>query len=110
MFYFCRASCVNQKFLPILCFISSFDFFIISQSVRQGTVSPTNYNVIYDNSGVSADSMQQITFKLCHLYYNWSGTVAVPAPCQFAHKLAYLTGVALSDKVPDNLSNVLWYL
>ena len=23
------------------------------------------------------------------MYYNWPGTVRVPAPCQYAHKLAY---------------------
>ena len=29
-----------------------YDFFLISQSVRQGTVNPTSYNVIEDNSGL----------------------------------------------------------
>ena len=31
----------------------------------------------------------QISYKLTHMYYNWPGTVRVPAPCQYAHKLAY---------------------
>ncbi|XP_068122739.1 UV radiation resistance-associated gene protein isoform X3 [Hyperolius riggenbachi] len=48
-----------------------YDFFIISQSVRQGTVSPTHYNVIYDNGGLKPDYMQRLTYKLCHMYYNW---------------------------------------
>lgn len=50
-----------------------YDFFIVSQSVRQGTVSPTSYNVIYDTVGLPPDKMQIITYKMCHLYYNWSG-------------------------------------
>ena len=29
------------------------------------------------------------SYKLTHMYYNWPGTVRVPAPCQYAHKLAY---------------------
>jgi hypothetical protein len=55
---------------------SSYDFFLVSQNVRQGTVSPTNYNVIYDESKVMPDSIQILTNKMCHLYFNWSGTVA----------------------------------
>uniref|UniRef100_A0A8C5LYC6 Piwi-like protein 1 n=1 Tax=Leptobrachium leishanense TaxID=445787 RepID=A0A8C5LYC6_9ANUR len=49
-----------------------YDFFLISQSVRQGTVSPTHYNVIYDTLGMPPDYLQRFTYKLCHLYYNWS--------------------------------------
>jgi hypothetical protein len=30
-----------------------YDFFLVSQSVRQGTVNPTSYNVIHDESGWS---------------------------------------------------------
>merc|ERR1712179_95639 len=47
-----------------------YDFFIISQSVRQGTVNPTSYNVIEDNSGLKPNHMQMLTYKLTHLYYN----------------------------------------
>ena len=54
-----------------------YDFFLISQSVRQGTVNPTSYNVIEDNSGLKPDHIQKLTYKLTHLYYNWSGTVRV---------------------------------
>merc|ERR1712098_1016334 len=62
------------------------DFFLVSQSVRQGTVNPTSYNVIKDTSGLKPNHLQKLTYKLCHLYYNWPGTVRVPAPCQYAHK------------------------
>lgn len=48
-----------------------YDFFLVSQSVRQGTVTPTHYNIIYDNTGLKPDHMQRLTYKLCHLYYNW---------------------------------------
>lgn len=83
---------------------------MVSQSVNQGTVSPTNYNVVHDESDWTAEKMQKLSFKLCHLYYNWCGTVAVPAPCQYAHKLAYLTGIALNEEAPMQLANNLWYL
>ncbi|ODM90222.1 Piwi-like protein 1 [Orchesella cincta] len=72
-----------------------YDFFLVSQTARQGCVSPTYYNVLFDDSGLPPDRIQLFTYKLCHIYFNWSGTVAVPAPCQNAHKLAFLAGTAL---------------
>ena len=67
-----------------------YDFYLVSQSVRQGTVNPTSYNVVKDTSGLLPKHIQALTYKLTHLYYNWPGTVRVPAPCQYAHKLAFL--------------------
>ena len=54
-----------------LLYFARFDFFLVSQSVRQGTVSPTHYNVIEDSSGLTPDHFQRLTYKLTHLYYNW---------------------------------------
>ena len=82
----------------------------MSQSVRQGTVNPTSYNVIKDNSGLTPDHIQKLTYKLCHLYYNWPGTVRVPAPCQYAHKLAFLVGESLHQAPSDRLEETLYYL
>ncbi|XP_057604599.1 piwi-like protein 4 isoform X1 [Hippopotamus amphibius kiboko] len=48
-----------------------YDFYLISQVACRGTVNPTYYNVIYDDNGLKPDHMQRLTFKLCHLYYNW---------------------------------------
>ncbi|XP_012275649.1 piwi-like protein Ago3 [Orussus abietinus] len=87
-----------------------YDFFLISQHVRQGTVSPTHYIVIYDGAEMKPDYMQRLTFKLCHLYYNWPGTIRVPAPCQYAHKLAYLVGQSIQMDPHESLANHLYYL
>jgi len=51
--------------------MNRYDFFVVSQSVRQGTVAPTHYNVIHDTSHLKPDHMQRLAYKLCHLYYNW---------------------------------------
>ena len=64
--------------------------------MRQGTVNPTSYNVIKDTSGLEPKHIQQLTYKLTHLYYNWPGTVRVPAPCQYALKLAFLVSIEVS--------------
>uniref|UniRef100_H2YJ65 Piwi-like protein 1 n=1 Tax=Ciona savignyi TaxID=51511 RepID=H2YJ65_CIOSA len=37
-----------------------YDFFVVSQSVREGTVSPTHYNVVYDTSTLKPDHMQHL--------------------------------------------------
>ena len=52
-----------------------YDFFIVSQSVRQGTVNPTSYNVLKDTSGLKPEHLQTLTYRLTHLYFNWPGTV-----------------------------------
>ncbi|KAK8764933.1 hypothetical protein V5799_032458 [Amblyomma americanum] len=87
-----------------------YDFFLVSQSVRQGTVAPTLYNVIYDTTGLKPDHMQRLAYKLTHLYFNWPGTVRVPAPCQYAHKLAFLAGQSLHTEHNPCLSSTLFYL
>ncbi|XP_074640256.1 piwi-like protein 1 isoform X2 [Tubulanus polymorphus] len=87
-----------------------YDFFLVSQSVRQGTVSPTHYNVIHDTSGLKPDHIQRLTYKLTHLYYNWPGTIRVPAPCQYAHKLAFLVGQSIHKEPSPNLADRLYFL
>ncbi|KAL3266899.1 hypothetical protein HHI36_011049 [Cryptolaemus montrouzieri] len=86
------------------------DFFLIPQNVRQGTVNPTHYIVLKDTCNLKPDHVQRLAFKLCHLYYNWSGTVRVPAPCQYAHKLAALSGQHLNKSVAPELADKLFYL
>ncbi|XP_070820601.1 piwi-like protein 1 [Chaetodon trifascialis] len=87
-----------------------YDFYIVSQSVEGGSVSPTHYNVVYDTSGLKPDHMQRLTYKLCHMYYNWQGVVAVPAPCLYAHKLAFLVGESIHREPNVQLDELLFYL
>ncbi|XP_037936960.1 protein piwi-like [Teleopsis dalmanni] len=87
-----------------------YDFYIVSQCVRQGTVSPTAYNVIFSNIRLSPDQIQLLTYKVCHLYYNWSGTTRVPAVCQYAKKLATLVSHCLLNAPQCVLEKRLYYL
>ncbi|XP_060844789.1 piwi-like protein Siwi [Rhopalosiphum padi] len=89
---------------------TKYDFFLISQHVKQGTVTPTHYHVIEDTLGLPPDIMQRLTFKLTHMYYNWSGTIRVPAPCQLAHKLAFLTAKVLRHAPCTELDELLYFL
>lgn len=87
-----------------------YDFFLVSQFSRQGTVTPTHYVVIHDGCQMKVDHVQRLTYKLTHMYYNWPGTVRVPAPCQYAHKLAYLVGQNVHRDVSEKLSDRLFFL
>jgi len=87
-----------------------YDFYMITAAARQGTVSPCSYNVLCDSQELGPDKIQKLTYKMCHLYYNWSGTVAVPAPCQYAHKLAFLAGMAIGGAPNEKLATKLHFL
>ena len=47
--------------LTFYCFYLSlrFDFFLVSQHVRQGTVTPTHYVVVSNNTGMKPDHIQR---------------------------------------------------
>ncbi|MPC42405.1 Piwi-like protein 1 [Portunus trituberculatus] len=88
-----------------------YDFFLVSQRVTEGTVTPTSYNILVDhNTNLDPDRHQRLAYKLSFLYYNWMGPVRVPAPCLYAHKLASITGQAIHDSPPPSLADKLWYL
>lgn len=87
-----------------------YDFFIVSQQVRQGTISPTSYNIVYDNLGLDPDKMQRLTYKLTHMYFNCSNTVRVPAPCHYAHKLAFLVSKFIHQVPNSQLQKTLFFL
>ncbi|XP_045881507.1 piwi-like protein 3 [Meles meles] len=87
-----------------------YDFFIVSQSVKDGTVTPTHYNVIHDTVRFTPDRIQHLTYRLCHMYYNLAGVIRVPAPCHYAHKLAYLVGQSIHQEPHHSLASRLFYL
>ncbi|KAF3820771.1 hypothetical protein GH733_005316 [Mirounga leonina] len=80
------------------------------QSVKDGTVTPTHYNVIHDTVRFTPDRIQCLTYRLCHMYYNLPGVIRVPAPCHYAHKLAYLVGQSIHQEPHHSLANRLFYL
>ena len=86
------------------------DFFLVSQSVRQGTVTPAHYQVLYDTIKLKPQDLQKLTFMLCHLYYNWPGTIRVPAPCHYAHKISFLVGQSVHTDPAEGLRDKLFFL
>jgi len=74
------------------------DFYLISQKASQGVAQPTHYYLAYDEANVNMNDVYNLIYKLSYLYYNWSGSIRVPAPCQYAKKLVQLMGEKLSDR------------
>uniref|UniRef100_T1E104 PIWI-1 n=1 Tax=Dendrocoelum lacteum TaxID=27895 RepID=T1E104_9PLAT len=100
-----------------------YEFYLVSQRTTKGTATPTNYNVLMDtqltnNAGVKAPippgQLQHITYALTHLYFNWMGTIRVPVPTHYAHRLAELVGTVHRGTNPpvisDRIRERLFYL
>ncbi|XP_013179609.1 PREDICTED: protein aubergine-like [Papilio xuthus] len=87
-----------------------YDFYLVSQNVREGTISPTSYNVIEDTTGFDPDRIQRLTYKMTYMYFNCSNQVRVPAVCQYAHKLAFLAANSLHSQPHYSLTETLYFL
>lgn len=86
------------------------DFLLVSQHVTQGVVTPTHYIVVRDTTQLTPDQIQKLSYKMTHMYYNWPGTVRVPAPCQYAHKMAYQIGECSKTLPAHQLTDRLFFL
>lgn len=71
---------------------NAYDFYLMPARATQGAMTPTYFNVVYDDTGRPCHEIEHLAYRLCYAYYNWSGSIRVPAPCQYAHKLAYQLG------------------
>jgi len=93
------------------------DFYLISQKTTQGTAAPTHYFIlgnminkagVYENVNpdeTTIRNVEMLTYKMCYLYYNWTGSIKVPAPIQYAQKLGQLIGDRWKQEkpmIPDN--------
>ncbi len=101
-----------------------FEFYLVPQHVTQGTATPSSYHVIHmdDRLPWDAKTIQSNTFILCNLYlydlsthlfqryYNWAGPIRVPAPVQYAHKLAYLATQYLKREPPADAAELHTFL
>merc|ERR1712013_498111 len=79
-----------------------YDFFLVSQSVNQGTVNPTSYNVVKDTSGLLPKHIQALTYKLTHLYYNWPGTSGSPLRASMPTSLPSLLASPFTRSLPPS--------
>ncbi len=90
-----------------------YDFYLVPMSVTLGTVTPIHFTVVAEpgeGDGFEPKIMQRLSYALTHMYFNWTGNVKVPAPCQYAHKLVEMTGEHLHKVAHPQLREKLFYL
>ncbi|GJJ69239.1 eukaryotic translation initiation factor 2C [Entomortierella parvispora] len=107
-----------------------FDFYLQSHGGLLGTSRPAHYCVLHDENSFKADQLQDISYKLCHLYARCTRTVSMVPPAYYAHLIAararfhargenwsdsYSTDTTLSDgpayaRVPKSLTGVMWFM
>ncbi|XP_006458774.1 argonaute-like protein [Agaricus bisporus var. bisporus H97] len=61
-----------------------FDFYLQSHGGLLGTSRPSHYAVLYDENKFNADTMQSLSFALCHVYARATRSVSIPAPVYYA--------------------------
>jgi aubergine-like protein len=85
-----------------------FDYFMVAQAVsrNQGTATPTNYNVIYNDTDLKAETFYEMTYFQCFSYYNWSGPLKVPAVIMMANKQALVVGSTHSKDNRDTVESL----
>lgn len=62
-----------------------FDFFLCSHFGIQGTSRPAHYYVLWDDNNFDADTLQKLTFGMCHTYARCARSVSIPTPVYYAH-------------------------
>ncbi|XP_072745126.1 protein argonaute-3 [Anoplolepis gracilipes] len=65
------------------------DFYLVSHASIQGTARPTKYRCICNDSKLSEDDIEELTYYLCHMYARCTRAVSYPAPTYYAHLGAY---------------------
>ena len=86
------------------------NFFMVSQKVNNGTARPTHYNIVLNQCGLSLNRIEELTYDLTHLYYNWMGAVKVPAVVQYAHTCTNLFGITQDDGINEKMQSQFHYL
>lgn len=89
---------------------NNFDL-LASKAPASATAGPARFITTVDDMSMSSDGLQQFTYQLCYLYYNWQGSVKIPAPAKYADSLAYKFATHMQKTtVHPNLFNKLFFL
>jgi len=66
-----------------------FEFYLCSHPGLQGTSRPTKYQVLLDENNMTADEIQDMTYKMCYTYGRSTSSVSVVPAVYYAHLAAF---------------------
>ncbi|KAF8173272.1 argonaute-like protein [Pholiota molesta] len=84
---------------------TDFDFYLLSHGGILGTSRPAHYSVLHDEIGFTADSLQSLSFALCHCYAPATRSVSIPAPVYYADRVCSRAKNHFSPNEPLGLSD-----
>lgn len=70
---------------------------------------PTKYSVIYSDSNLPDDALQQLLYSQCFSYCNWQGAIKFPAALEYARQCAKFNNKILDNSVVGGLLQTQLY-
>lgn len=81
----------------------SFDFYMVAHRATIATALPVHYFVVKNTTDMSNGKVEEFTYHLCYNYFNFMGSIKVPAAVMYAHKVAnYANDLAI---LPNDVLN-----
>ena len=87
-----------------------FDFYMIPHHASIATARPVHYIVAKNDTGLSKRQVEQFTYDQCYQYFNFGGSIKVPASVMYAHKIAKYCHDVRMNALPDKLEKNLHFL
>ena len=84
-----------------------FNFYLNSHFALQGTSKCALYHVLWDENDFKSDSLQAITYQLCHTYARCAKSVSYPTPVYYSHWVAFRYNKSAGYGDPDRDRNKL---
>jgi argonaute-like protein implicated in RNA metabolism and viral defense len=66
----------------------SFDFYMIAHKATIATALPVHYFVVKNTTNLTNAEVETFTYHLCYNYFNFMGSIKVPAAVMYANKVA----------------------